>query len=79
MGAAVGSDGPVRVVSAFVTFAPGALEPEDAEIDLSDCKVFLTGCCPIYESERQFIHTQGLEEFWKLDWDVMEVSRPPVA
>jgi Suppressor of fused protein (SUFU) len=66
-------------MSAFVTFAPGALDPPDAEIDLVDCKVFLTGCYPIHESERQFIQKRGLEEFWKLEWDVMDVRRRPVA
>jgi hypothetical protein len=66
-------------MSAFVCFAPGALEPEDNEIDLGDCKVFLTGCYPIHESERQFVLKHGLEEFWKLEWDVMDIRRPPVA
>ena len=66
-------------MSALVTFAPGALDPEDSEIDLGDCKVFLTGCYPIYESERQFIQKHGVEKFWKLDWDIMAVRRPAVA
>jgi hypothetical protein len=66
-------------MSAFCVFAPAALEPEDAEIDLGDCKVFLNGCYPIYESERQFIQEHGLEAFWKLDWDINDVQRPPVA
>ncbi len=70
---------PESDMTAFVTFAPASLDPDDEEIDVGDGKIFLTGCYPIYESERQFIHKHGLEDFWKLDWDLYDVRRPPVA
>src|SRR5712692_1545755 len=70
---------PESDMTAFVTFAPGSLDPEDEAIDVGDGKIYLTGCYPIYESERQFIHKHGLEAFWKLDWDLYDVRRPPVA
>jgi len=70
---------PESDMTAFVVFAPGTLEPEDAEIDMGDYKIYLNGCYPIYESERQFIHEHGLEAFWKLNWDISDVRRPPVA
>jgi hypothetical protein len=70
---------PESDMTAFVTFAPGSLEPEDKEVDVGDGKIFLTGCYPIYESERQFIQRNGLEAFWKLEWDINDVRRPPVA
>lgn len=70
---------PESAMTAFVVFGPSALDPKDAEIDMGDYKIFLNGCYPIYESERMFIQENGLEAFWKLDWDVNDVRRPPVA
>lgn len=71
---------PESDMTAFCVFAPGSLDREDAEIDLGDYKVFLSGCYPIYESERQFIQARGLEAFWTgFDWDVNSVKRPPVV
>ena len=70
---------PESAMTAFVVFAPAALDPKDAEIDMGDYKIYLNGCYPIHESERHFIQEHGLEAFWKLDWDINDVRRPPVA
>jgi hypothetical protein len=66
-------------MTAFTVFAPATLDPADAEIDVVDYKIFLNGCYPIHESERQFIQNNGPEAFWKLEWDINDVRRPPVA
>lgn len=64
----------------FVVFAPLALDPGDAQIDVGeDHPVFVKGLYPTYRSEREFIHAHGLEAFWRLDWDPYDVTRPPVA
>jgi len=71
---------PESDMTAFVVFAPGGLEPADAEIDIGDYTIILNGCYPIYESERQFIQEHGLEAFWTgFDWDINSVKRPPVV
>jgi len=71
---------PETKMSAFVIFAPAILEPADCDIDVGEPrKVILNGCYPIHESERKFIQANGLEAFWKLDWDPFDVGRAPVA
>jgi hypothetical protein len=70
---------PESEMTAFTVFASGALDPADAEIDLGEYKIFLNGCYPIHESERQFIQKNGVEAFWKLEWDINDVRRAPVA
>jgi hypothetical protein len=68
-------------MSAFVVFAPAVLDKTDyLDIDVGDEKrINISGCYPIYESERKFIHQNGLEAFWKLDWDPFDVQRPPAV
>jgi hypothetical protein len=73
-------------LSSFVVFAPIGLdradflnvlrEPEGAA---ADDVVNLTGMYPIHDSERDFIQAEGLEAFWKLDWDPYDPFREPVA
>lgn len=67
-------------MTAFVVFAPAAME-RDAFLDIDvgdDRPINIAGCYPIHESERQFIRANGLEPFWKLDWDMYDVRRPSV-
>ncbi|WP_435769411.1 suppressor of fused domain protein [Nocardioides sp. SYSU DS0651] len=71
---------PESEMDGFVVFAPAVLEEADAAIDLGEeLPVHLMGVYPTYESERTFIDEQGLEAFWKLDWDPYDVTRPPAA
>lgn len=68
-------------MTAFVIFAPTfPLEKEATRIDVGDdLPIGLTGCYPIYESERDFIQRRGFEEFWKLEWDAYDVRRGPAV
>ena len=67
-------------MSAFVVFAPAVFAKEDSAIDVGDpTKINLYGCYPIYESERSFTVQNGLEAFWKLDWDPYNVHRAPAV
>lgn len=67
-------------MTAFAIFAP--LFPTDGneEIDVGDAlPIGLTGCYPIYASEKDFISRHGLEAFWKLEWDAFDVQRGPAV
>lgn len=73
-------------MTAFVCFAPTVLKKEDyARIDVSPPGhdghdlIWITGLYPVYQSEREFIHDQGLEAFWRREWDPWDVRREPVA
>jgi hypothetical protein len=72
---------PETGLSSFVVFAPSVLNRADyerVELGLNDL-VSIVGIYPIHESERRFIIDHGLEEFWRLDWDMYDVSRGPVV
>jgi Suppressor of fused protein (SUFU) len=76
-----GSVDPETGLSSFVVFAPSVLNRADyerVELGLNDL-VSIVGIYPIHESERRFIIDHGLEEFWRLDWDMYDVSRGPVV
>lgn len=73
-------------LSAFVVFAPLVLDKADflnvlaePEGAAPDDVINIAGMYPIHDSEREFIHTQGLEAFWKSDWDPYDPKRDPVA
>jgi len=64
----------------FVVFAPIALDPADARVDVGDdLPIHIAGMYPTYASERRFIAEQGLEAFWQKNWDPYDVARLPVA
>ena len=64
----------------FVVFAPMVLDQEDAWIEVGDDHpLHLQGLYPVHRSEREFIRANGLEAFWRLDWDPYDVTRAPVA
>lgn len=64
----------------FVVFAPFATDPEHAQIDVGDdVPVNLVGLYPTYAAEREFVAEHGLDRFWQLDWDPMDVRRPPAV
>jgi hypothetical protein len=55
-------------------FLPIDLNPSDSEErDI----VNLAGCYPIHRAERDFINDNGLPAFWDLEWDRLDVTRPP--
>ncbi|HKW73726.1 MAG TPA: suppressor of fused domain protein [Candidatus Dormibacteraeota bacterium] len=66
-------------LAAFAIFAPPFPDnPDDCKIDVGDdVPVILTGCYPIHRTEMDFIERNGLEAFWKLDWDAYDVQRGP--
>jgi hypothetical protein len=64
----------------FAVFAPLALDPDDARVDVGDdLPVVIVGMYPTHAVEREFISAHGLEAFWKLDWDPYDVTRPPAV
>jgi hypothetical protein len=64
----------------FVVFGPLAFEPADARIDVGDdLPIIVVGMYPTYAIERQFIAENGLEAFWKLDWNPYDVVRRPAV
>lgn len=64
----------------FVVFAPSVLDQDDARVDVGDSlPIHIVGMYPTFTSERGYIKENGLEEFWKLDWDAYDVSRAPVV
>jgi suppressor of fused protein SUFU len=67
-------------MTAFVVFGPAfPVENDAGRIDVGDdLPIFLTGCYPIHHSEMDFITRRGLEAFWNLEWDPMDVRRGPV-
>ena len=72
---------PEAGLSAFVCFAPSVLDPADYEaVELAERDVVtIVGLYPIHESERRFIDGHGLEEFWRLGWDMHDVHRGAVV
>jgi hypothetical protein len=68
-------------LSAFVVFAPLVLDKADYLNVLREPAdvINIAGMYPIHDSEREFIHAEGLEAFWKLDWDLYDPLRDPVA
>jgi hypothetical protein len=71
---------PESGMTAFVIFAPAVLDRDSfLNIDVGDTKINIAGCYPIHETEMKFIDEQGLEAFWKRDWDLYDVRRAPVA
>jgi len=71
---------PESKMSAFVVFAPAILDPEYYEdIDIGPTKIDIAGLYPIHASEREFIQEHGLDEFWRLEWDPYDVTRPPAV
>lgn len=76
-GEAISSDSPM---DGFVVFAPIALDPVDAHVDVGDgLPIHIVGMYPTYASERQLIAEHGLEAFWQKEWDPYDVTRPPVS
>ena len=64
----------------FVVFSPMAFAPDDARIDVGDdLPILIVGMYPTYAAERDFIAENGLEAFWKLDWDPYDVARRPAV
>ena len=64
----------------FVVFAPLAFDPDDARVDVGDdLPIVIVGMYPTYASEREYIAENGLEAFWKLEWDPYDVVRPPAV
>jgi Suppressor of fused protein (SUFU) len=74
---------PVAVGSSldgFVVFGPLAFDPDDARVDVGDdLPIVIVGMYPTYAIEREFIAENGLEAFWKLEWDPYDVARPPAV
>jgi hypothetical protein len=47
------------------------------DIDVGEAlPINIQGLYPIHEEERQWIWANGLEAFWRLDWDPYDVARP---
>ncbi len=64
-------------MTSLVVFAPAVLDRddyEDIEVGEGD-KVTIVGVFPIHTSERRFISDHGLEEFWQLGWNMVDVTR----
>jgi suppressor of fused protein SUFU len=76
-----GEISPESAMTAFVVFAPAVLDPEYyQDIDVGGpTKINIAGVYPIHASEGEFIQEHGLEEFWHLDWDPYDVTRPPAV
>lgn len=64
----------------FLVFAPITVDPDDADIDVGDdLPIRIAGMYPTYQSERDYIAAEGVEAFWKLEWDPYDVGRPPAV
>lgn len=64
----------------FVVAGPLAFEPDDARVDVGDdLPIVIMGMYPTHAVEREFISENGLEAFWKLEWDPYDVARPPAV
>ena len=64
----------------FVVFVPLAFEPADAQVDVGDdLPITVVGMYPTHAVEREFIAEQGLEAFWRLEWDPYDVTRRPAV
>jgi hypothetical protein len=72
---------PASAMAAFVIFAPAVLDRADyTDIDVGDpLPVNIAGLYPIHESERKYIHANGLKAFWDLGWDPYDTTRPPAS
>jgi hypothetical protein len=72
---------PESEMTSFVVFAPAVLDKEDClGIDVGDdLPINISGIYPIHAREGELIVNEGLEAFWKRDWDLYDVSRPSVA
>jgi hypothetical protein len=73
-------------MTGFVVFAPAVLDREDfLGIDVSPDGheghdlINIAGCYPIHQVESRFIRENGLEAFWKSEWDIFDVTRPPAV
>lgn len=68
-------------MTSFLIFAPTfPMEKERCRIDVGDdLPIYLAGCYPIHESEKEFIGRRGFEAFWKLGWDAWDVERGPAV
>jgi hypothetical protein len=68
-------------MTSFAIFAPAVLDRSDyTGIDVGEAlSVNICGLYPIHEAERRYIHSLGLEAFWKLDWDPYDVRRRSVV
>ncbi|MGO4255400.1 suppressor of fused domain protein [Marmoricola sp. RAF53] len=73
-------------MSAFLVFAPSVVDREgylnvlgEPEGAAPSQVVNIAGMYPIHQSEREFIRAEGLEAFWKLDWDPYDPLRDPVV
>jgi hypothetical protein len=64
-------------MSSLVVFAPAVLDRDDYEgIEVGEGdKITIVGIVPIHAAERRFIEDHGLEEFWQLGWDMVDVTR----
>jgi hypothetical protein len=76
---------PDSKMTAFLVFASTVLDPESARAEVgppgqedSDV-IHLYGIYPIHDSEAEYIGTEGLESFWRLEWDRYDVTRPPAV
>lgn len=73
-------------LSAFVVFTPLVIDKADFLNVLGEPEeagpadvIHIAGMYPIHQSEREFIHSEGLEAFWKLDWDPYDPLRDPAV
>jgi len=64
-------------MTSLVVFAPAVLDRGDYErIEVGDDDtITIVGVFPIHASERLFIVDHGLDEFWQLGWDMVDVTR----
>ena len=63
-----------------MVFVPLAFEPADAQVDVGDdLPITVVGMYPTHAVEREFIAEQGLEAFWRLEWDPYDVTRRPAV
>jgi hypothetical protein len=76
----------LAAMTGFVVFAPAiSLQESFLGIDVSPDGheghdlIDIAGCYPIHEAERRFIRENGLDAFWKLEWDCFDVTRPPAV
>jgi hypothetical protein len=68
-------------MTSLVVFAPAVLDRDDYEgIQVGEGDtITIVGVFPIHESERRFIVDHGLEEFMRLGWDMVDVTRASVV
>ena len=67
-------------MSAFAIFAASVVPPDQQAVDVGeDRPIRIVGAYPVHAEEAAWIGEHGLEAFWKLDWDLYDVARPPVV